>query len=149
MTTKHLLASILCCMIWFAAYSTESEPNDTKPQANTLALNGSNSGAIGTATDVDWWKVITTSDGKLSVTLAISNGLYCYAALYDNNGTTLLTQSYTNGTSTVIDQDGLAAGTYFIKVYPFTAGQMPAYTISNALTSAPVSNDAEPNGTFG
>src|SRR4051794_25776910 len=109
MTTKLLLSTLLYCMVSFAAFSTETEPNDTKSQANTLTLNGSNTGAIGTATDVDWWKVVTTSDGKLSATLAISNGLYCYAALYDNNGTTLLTQNLTNGTSTVINQDGLAA----------------------------------------
>src|SRR5690349_18498124 len=148
MKSKQLLLTVLCCTVWFAAFSAESEPNDTKSQANTLTLNGSNTGVIGTATDVDWWKLITTSDGQISVTLAISNGLYCYAALYDNNGTTLITQNYTNGTSVVINQDGLAAGTYFIKVYPFTAGQMPAYTISNALTTAAVANDVEPNDTY-
>src|ERR1043165_7237933 len=134
MKTKNLLLTVVAFMIWFAAYSTESEPNDTKAQANTLALNGSNTGAIGTATDVDWWKVSTTTDGLLSVTLTISNGLNCYVQLFDHDGTTSLTANY-SATSVTLSRDGLAPGVYYIKIYPYFSGQMPAYTVSNALTA--------------
>jgi len=45
------LFGLLCSLESFA---TETEPNDTKAQANSLTLNNSNTGTIGTATDVDW-----------------------------------------------------------------------------------------------
>ncbi|HYV92041.1 MAG TPA: T9SS type A sorting domain-containing protein [Chitinophagales bacterium] len=147
MKTKHILTTILCGIIWCSAYSTESEPNDTKAQANTLALNGSNTGVISPATtDVDWWKVITNKDGKLNVTLTISNGLFCWVELFDNNGTTSLAINNTNGTITIF-KDGLANGTYFIKIYPYFSAQMPSYTISNTLDIAAFTKDVEPNGT--
>jgi hypothetical protein len=124
--------------------AAESEPNDTKAQANTLALSGSNSGAIGSATDIDWWKVTTNSDGKLNITIAVSNSEYLWCQIYDNDGITLLTQGYTAATTTV-SQDGLAKGTYYLKLYPYYGGHMPAYTISNTLDIPAQAYDAEPN----
>lgn len=148
MKTKNILLAMLFCLLWMAnSYATETEPNDTKGTANKLNLNNSNTGAIGSATDVDWWKVTTTADGRLDLTLTISNGLYCYYQLYDNNGTTLLHSSYTNSIQSY-STDGLAAGTYFIKIFAFNAGEMPAYTIANALVLAAFTNDVEPNGQF-
>ncbi len=147
MKQKLLLITLLCCgFMYNSVKANETEPNDTKAQANTLSLNGSNSGTIGTATDVDWFKVTTNGDGKLNLTLAVSNGLNCYYALYDNDGTTLLHQEYTAGTSSY-SVDGLATGTYYIKIYPYFSGQMPAYTISNTLTKPAQANDTEPDST--
>ncbi len=49
MKTKiTFIALLLCNLIWSTAKANENEPNDTKAQANTLQLNGSNSGTIGT-----------------------------------------------------------------------------------------------------
>lgn len=144
-TLHTLFALSFLCSGWL--YAAESEPNDVRNDANTLSLNGSNTGAIGIANDVDWWKVTTTSDGKVDLTLAVSNGLYCYFQLYDNDGTTLLESSYTSGTKT-ISQDGLAPGTYYIYIYAFTAGQLPAYTISNVLNTIALANDPEPNDVY-
>ena len=91
MKQKILLITLLCCgFIYNIAKANETEPNNTKAQANTLALNGNNSGTIGTATDVDWYKVTTNGDGKLNLTLAVSNALNAWYAIYDNDGTTLL-----------------------------------------------------------
>src|SRR5882672_5789261 len=128
---KSLIYSFLFLfglLLSLQSFATETEPNDTKAQANSITLNNSNTGTIGTATDVDWWKVVVNKDGKLDVTLTISNGLYCYVQLYDNNATTQLASSYTNGTGT-ISKDGLSTGTYYIYIFPFTAGQMPSYTV--------------------
>jgi len=145
MKTRNLLiTSFLFLFTWNTACATETEPNDTKAQANTLALNGSNTGSIGTSTDVDWWKVTTTGDGKLDATISVSNGLNLWCQVYDNDGTTLLTQGYTAGTTTV-SKDGLAAGTYYLKLYPYYAGEKPNYTISNTLTVPAQANDDEPN----
>ncbi len=146
---KHKILPVLLlfsALICNQAKANETEPNDTKAQANTLALNGNNTGSIGTATDVDWWKVTTTGDGSINLTLTVSNGLYTWFVLYDNNGTTLLHQDYNNGTSSY-SVDGLAKGTYYIKIFAYTAGQLPAYTISNTLTQPVQANDAEPDST--
>ena len=149
MKQKFLLFFLLTASLFMSkAKANETEPNNSPAQASTLALNGSNSGIIGSSTDVDWYKVTTTADGRLSITLNISNGLYLWCALYDNDGVTQIGPAiYTNGTAVVINQDGLAAGTFYLKVYPYNPGEMPAYTISNALTAATPANDVEPNGT--
>ncbi len=140
-----LFAYLLVASGWL--YAAESEPNDVRGDADNLALNGSNTGAMGVPNDVDWWKVTTNADGKLDITLAVSNGLYCYYKLYDNDATTLLFSNYTNGTETD-GVDGLLPGTYYIYIYAFTAGQLPVYTVSNTLTPAPLTNDVEPNGSY-
>ncbi len=147
MKQRILLLTLLCFgFLYNTSKANESEPNDTKAQANTLALNGSNSGTIGSSTDVDWFKVTTNGDGKLNLTLVVSNGLYAWFTLYDNNGVTELKSGYTNGT-TSYSEDGLAEGTYYIKIYPYYSGQMPAYTISNTLTKPAEANDTEPDST--
>ena len=147
MKQKILLILLLCSsLIYSKAKANETEPNNTKAQANTLTLNGSNSGTIGTATDVDWYKVTTNADGKINLTLAVSNGLNAFFVIYDNDGTTVLGSTYTAGTASY-SVDGLAAGTYYIQIYPYYAGQLPAYTLSNTLTAATPANDAEPDST--
>ncbi len=142
-----LLCFISTLLLLGKAKANESEPNDTKAQANTLPLNGNQTGAIGTNTDVDWYKLTTNGDGRISITLNISNGLYLVCELYDNNGTTLLGSGNTNGTNMVLDNDGLATGTYYLKLRPYYDGQMPSYTISNTLTKPAIANDTEPNNT--
>lgn len=136
---------LLCSLLFSAAFATETESNDTKAQANVLTLNGSNTGAINPAGDQDWWSIATNSDGKIAVTITISNGLNMWCQIYDNDGTTLLAQGYTAG-STTVSKDGLATGTYYIKLFAFYGNEMPAYTISNVLTVPAQANDAEPNG---
>ena len=139
-----LLALMLCGIQSWA--SPESEPNNTKATANTLAVNGSNTGAINVSGDEDWYSITTTKDGKLDVTITISNSLLLRCYLYDNDGTILLNSGYSS-TTTTITKDGLAAGKYYIKLIAYTNGQLPAYTVSNTLTEPAQTNDAEPNNT--
>lgn len=146
MTTKTLLLTLITVFTVFTtAYAIESEPNNSRATANVLSLNAGDNGAINISGDEDWWSVTTTGDGKLDVTLTISNGLNLWCQIYDNDGTILLAQSYTAGTATV-SRDGLAAGTYYIRLFPFYLGQLPVYTITNALTVPAQANDVEPNG---
>ncbi len=147
MKNKLLACCLLLLFSAFQLFAAESEPNDVRGDADKLNLNSSNTGDIGIPGDVDWWKVTTTEDGKLDVTLVVSNSLNCYFQLYDNDATTLLKSSYTSGTAT-ISQDGLAPGTYYIYVYAYFANQTPVYTISNALNVAPLTVDVEPNSMY-
>ncbi|MBV9963154.1 MAG: PPC domain-containing protein, partial [Parafilimonas sp.] len=144
MKQKILLLLLLASVFFSNAKANESEPNDTRAQANTLPLNGNNSGDINPSADVDWFKVTTTSDGQLNLTLTSTNGINVQAYLYDNDGATLLNNGVTAGTIN-INTDGLAAGTYYIRISTYYTGQTPAYTISNTLTVASVANDAEPD----
>jgi hypothetical protein len=124
--------------------AAESEPNNNKATANTLALNGSNSGKINPTGDQDWWAVTTSGDGKLNITLTPTSGKYIWVYLYDNDGTTLLNSSYDDAAFTQ-STDGLAAGTYYIKVVCYYSTDISNYSISNTLTVPAQANDAEPN----
>ncbi|HYK45941.1 MAG TPA: PPC domain-containing protein, partial [Parafilimonas sp.] len=129
-----------------ASRAAETEPNNDRASANTLALNGNNTGVINPAGDQDWWKVTTTADGKLDITLTPLGGHLTWIYLYDNNGTSELASSNANTTFTVT-KDGLAAGTYYIKIICYFASDTSNYNISDALTTPAQANDAEPNDT--
>ena len=137
-----LLAVFLCTQNVFA----ETEPNDSQAQANTLAQNSTNSGKIDPAGDVDWWKITTTGDGKLDLSLTPLSGKFVWIYLFDNDGTTLINSTYSNAAFS-LSTDGLGAGTYYIRVNCFYGTDTCSYTISNAVTLATPANDAEPNGT--
>ncbi len=126
--------------------AAETEPNNTKATANTLALNGSNTGAINVTGDEDWYKLTTNADGKLNVTITVSNGLTLRCYIYDNDGTTLLSNGYSSNTTTV-SYDGAASGTYYVKLVAYYSTQLPAYTVSNTLTVPSPANDVESNDT--
>ncbi|HYK45942.1 MAG TPA: PPC domain-containing protein, partial [Parafilimonas sp.] len=129
-----------------ASRAAETEPNNDRASANTLALNGNNTGVINPAGDQDWWKVTTTGDGRLDITLTPLSGKYMWIYIYDNNGTYLLKSGNSNSLFTV-SADGLSAGTYYVKIISFYAGDTNSYTISNSLIQPAQANDAEPNDT--
>ncbi|NNV55171.1 T9SS type A sorting domain-containing protein [Limnovirga soli] len=145
---QQFLQLILLCstLIWSTANATETEPNDTRAQANTLALNGSDNGAITPAGEVDWWKVTTNKDGRLDITWTSGTGSNVSAYLYDNDGVTLLTSNNTTSTGSM-SKDGLAVGTYYIRMQCFYGTETGTYTLSNTLNLPAVPIDAEPNGT--
>ena len=145
MKLKTLLSFFYLLFLFGSTYATETEPNDTRAQANTLTLNGSNSGAINPAGDVDWFKVTTNADGMINITFT-SDGNNVTAVLYDNDGVTVITSGTTAG-STTISADGLAVGTYYIEVSGYYNNQTLNYTISNTLTPAAVAIDTEPDST--
>ena len=140
------IALLLSLFAWNVASAAENEPNNTKAQANTLALNGSNSGKINPAGEQDWWKVTTNGDGKLDITLTPLSGKYTWVYLYDNDGVTQLAGNYAQGAFT-ISADGLAAGTYYMKVICYYSTDTSSYTISNQLTKPTQANDTEPDST--
>ncbi len=148
MKNRILLASFFCffILLFNVAQAAETEPNNTAATANVLPLNGSNSGAINPAGDVDWYKVTTTSDGQLNITVTPTSGKYMWIYLYDNNGTILLNSGNSNTTFTV-GSDGLAAGTYYVQVNTYYSSDTSSYTISSALTTIAQPNDAEPDST--
>ena len=126
--------------------AAESEPNNTTASADSLALNGSHTGAINIGGDIDWYKLITPADGKLNLNLTTASGKYITVSVYDANGTSLLKTGNSNGNFTV-SYDGAAAGIYYIKVAANYAAETPAYTIADTLLLPAQATDTEPNNT--
>ena len=132
------------------AQTNDNEPNDSRAEAITLPLNGSKEGQVGyyynhQRDTADWYKVTTNADGLLKVSAVPANGQYIRVYLYDNNGTTLLNSDYSSSNAN-LQQDGLAAGTYYVKVFSYYNYGFEPYTLSDSLLPYDFANDAEPNG---
>ena len=149
--------------LFTSALAIDAEPNGTAATAVDLPFNGSKTGHVGyyynnLRDTTDWYKVTTTTDGLLKIFLSSSRGSI-YSAnpldvnvfIYDNDGITQLgNKEIFNGNGPATDSitvDGLAPGTYYIKVQSFGTSEFANYTISNTLFTTPLANDAEPNGT--
>lgn len=91
------------------------EPNETQATAKTIALGTTNTAAITTATDVDYFKVVATTTSKNVYTLIGPAGKDYDLFVYNSAGTQIgVSESPTpNETVTLTNQ---AAGTYYIKV---------------------------------
>ncbi|MEP7143985.1 MAG: pre-peptidase C-terminal domain-containing protein, partial [Ferruginibacter sp.] len=113
--------------------ANDAEPNGGAATAIILPLAGSKTGHVGyyynnQRDSMDWYKVTTTADGLLRVYLTTARGsvysnnfLDVDLTLYDNDGTTALgtVEVYDgigNPTTKFVTADGLAPGTYYIKV---------------------------------
>ena len=134
------------------AQANDVEPNGTRALAKVLPLNGSKTGHSNyyynnVRDTMDWYKVTINADGRLRLTMSSANGVNIWAYLYDNDGVTLLGSSYTSGTAVVVNKDGLAAGTYYIRVNTYYNYESAPYTLSDSLFVPSEANDAEPNGT--
>src|SRR5664279_3837235 len=150
--------------LFTTAIANDAEPNGTKGDGIAIPVNGSKTGHVGyyynnQRDTTDWYKVTTTADGLLRVYLATERGsiysnnyLDVDVTLYDNDGSTSLgsVEVYDgagNPVTKFITADGLAPGTYYIKVKPRDANYFADYTISDSLFTPPLANDVEPNGT--
>jgi hypothetical protein len=73
--------------------------------------------------------------------LTPANGEYVWIYLYDNNGTTLLNSSYSTTTFNQFT-DGLAAGTYYVKVTCYYNTKFAPYAFADTLLPYTYANDA-------
>ncbi len=130
--------------------TNDLEPNDKKSMALGLPLNGSTTGHLGYYNyqyrdTADWYKVTTNEDGILRIKLTPANGQYVWINIYNYNGTIVLGSGNSNA-SFFVSADGLAAGTYFIKVNCYYTYGFAPYTLSDSLLKPTYAKDAEPNG---
>lgn len=133
----------------FSGSLNDIEPNDNPAQAIVLPLNAGKSGNVGYSNPLkrdtsDWYKVTTNADGLLRINASPANGKTIRIYLYDNNGTTLLNSDYSSGTAT-ISEDGLAAGTYYIRVFCFYNNEFAPYNLSDSLVAYNYAKDADAN----
>ena len=108
----------------FAA--NELEPNDKKDNATEMLVNSGITGAMSDDDDVDWYKFTTTSDGKITLSfehdVISSTNRYWYMYLYQSDGVTCINSwaVYGKDTTTSTCEIGLKAGTYYVKVEPYS-----------------------------
>ncbi|MEO7045852.1 MAG: hypothetical protein ABI091_11140, partial [Ferruginibacter sp.] len=134
-----------------AVPANDIEPNNTTAQAEVLPFNSSTTGHVGYYYNhyrdtADWYKVTTNADGLLRIRLNVVNGQAIYFTVYDHDGVTVLGSQYTRSTLD-INTDGLAAGTYYVRIYGYDYSQFSPYTLSDSLFTTGISNDVEPNNT--
>lgn len=92
----------------------------------------------------DWYVVSPNSDGLITLKITSHNGQNVYAELFDNDGVTDLTGSYTSSTATYT-KDGLAAGTYYVRIKTYYTSEFAPYSLVVNHTPANLTNDVEPN----
>lgn len=127
----------------------DPENNNTPASAVVINSNDSVTGHIGYSYNgyddiYDWYSVTTSEDGKLNWKITSLNGQHVYAELFDNDGTTFLAGNYTN-TQLLSFKDGLAAGTYFIRIKTYYANEFVPYILITSHDPAALLNDPEPN----
>jgi hypothetical protein len=114
------------------------ESNNTRATATSIAINTNITSMLGTSTDKDYFKIVTTSAApKLKVTLSTLPFDYD-VSLYNANGTLLSTAAASGTTTETIKYNTATTGaTYYIYVYGYNGAfsATNCYTL-NASTSA-------------
>ncbi|MGZ3181416.1 MAG: Type 1 glutamine amidotransferase-like domain-containing protein [Telluria sp.] len=113
---------------WGVCLTQEVESNNSDTTANSGVCSGTPiAGSIGSSSDVDWYKFDIPAGGKISVSLAMSGTQDFDWYLYPASG------SYVASGATAANPDNgsytaSAAGTYYVKVKPYTG--TGSYTLS-------------------
>jgi len=133
---------------------TAYEPNETQGAAATVSTNTAISAAIGSATDVDYYKFTTAGANNFSITLTNLAGdydLYLY-----NSGGTQIGSSEGSGTSNeTITLSNQAAGTYYVRIIGYNGAFSTTVCYNLNIGATPVSTgcastyDNSTNGTSG
>ena len=130
--------------------ATAFEPNETLATAAAIATGVTNSAAISTSTDIDYYKITTTATSNIVYNLVGPSGNDFDLFIYNSAGTQLGSSEGTTATETV-SLSNQAAGTYYIKVFGYNgSNSATCYTIkatATTVTSCQSSYDVSTNGT--
>ncbi|MEP7165891.1 MAG: reprolysin-like metallopeptidase [Ferruginibacter sp.] len=130
--------------------ATAFEPNETLATAAAITSGVTNSAAITTTTDIDYYKITTAATSNIVYNLVGPSGVDYDLFIYNSAGTQL--GSSESGTATeTVTLNGQAAGTYYIKVFGYNgANSATCYTIkatATTVTGCQSSYDVSTNGT--
>jgi hypothetical protein len=130
--------------------ATAFEPNETQATAAAITSGVTNSAAITTATDIDYYSITTTGTNSIVYNLVGPAGVDYDLFVYNSAGTQIGSSEGTTATETV-SLASQAAGTYYIKVMGYSgANSATCYTIkatATTATSCQSALDASTNGT--
>lgn len=134
-----------------ASCTTAFEPNETLATAATITSGITNSAAITTTTDVDYFKLVTTATSSNVFNLVGPSGVDYDLYIYNSAGTQIGSSTGSTATETV-SLTNQAAGTYYVKVIGFSgANSATCYTIkatATVVTSCQSALDVSTNGTI-
>jgi Secretion system C-terminal sorting domain/Bacterial pre-peptidase C-terminal domain/Fibronectin type III domain len=129
---------------------TAFEPNETQATAATITAGVTNSAAISTTTDNDYFRVVTTGTTNNTFSLVGPAGVDYDMTIFNSAGTQIGSGTGATATETVT-LNNQAAGTYFIRVYGYNgANSATCYTIratATAITGCANALDNSTNGT--
>ena len=136
--SSNYVASTFTTSAGVVSCTNNYESNNTRTTATSIAINTNIKSMLGTSTDKDYFKIVTTTAApKLKVTLSTLPFDYD-VKLYNANGTLLSTAAASGTTSETIKYNTATTGaTYFIHVYGYNGAfsATNCYTL-NASTSA-------------
>jgi bacillolysin len=126
------------------------EANETQATAAAITSGATNSAAISSAADIDYYKITTTATSSNAFNLAGPTGVDYDMYIYNSAGTQIGSGTSATATETV-SLTSQAAGTYYIKVIGYNgANSATCYTIkatATVATSCQSTYDAAANGT--
>ncbi len=131
--------------------ATAFEPNETQATAAVISSGATNSAAISSSTDVDYYQITTTGTSNIVYNLVGPSGVDYDLYVYNSAGTQI--GAGTTGTATeTVTLNSQAAGTYYIKVVGYNgANSATCYTIKTTATAVgsgcQSSYDVTTNGT--
>ena len=134
-----------------ASCITAFEPNETQATAATINSGVTNSAAINTGTDIDYYKIVTTATSNNVFNLVGPSGVDYDLYVYNSAGTQIGSSLGSTATETV-SLTSQAAGTYYIKVIGYNgANSQTCYTINataTTVTGCQSALDVSTNGTI-
>ncbi len=129
---------------------TAFEPNETLATSAAITSGVTNSAAITTTTDIDYFKITTTATSNITYNLVGPTGVDYDLYVYNSAGTQIGSGAGSTATETV-SLSSQAAGTYYIKVVGYSgANSATCYTIkatATTVTSCQSTYDVSTNGT--
>jgi hypothetical protein len=130
---------------------TAFEPNETLATAATIVSGVTNSAAITTTTDNDYFKIVTTATSNIVYSLVGPSGVDYDMTILNSAGTSIGSGTGSTATETVT-LNNQAAGTYYIRIFGYNgANSATCYTIRATATAVATScastYDVSTNGT--
>ena len=130
--------------------ATAFEPNETQATAAAITSGVTNSAAITSATDVDYYQITTTATSNIVYNLVGPAGVDYDMTIYNSAGTQIGSGAGSTATETV-SLTSQAAGTYYIKVFGYSgANSATCYTVkatATTVTGCQSTYDVSTNGT--
>lgn len=131
------------------------EPNNSYAAANNLGtVQGEQTISdltIHQANDDDWYRFTITAAGTsadyVRINFSHSAGDVDMGLYSSTNSTTALRSSTGTSDQEQISLDGLAAGTYYVRVYGYNGARSPNYTLTIKAPQPPAGDVFEPNDT--
>ena len=131
---------------------TAFEPNESTAAAVTISSGVTNSAALTTTTDNDYFKIVTTGTSNIIYNLVGPAGVDYDLTILNSAGTSIGSGAGSTATETVT-LNNQVAGTYFIRVFGYSgANSATCYTIKATATGVATgcanSLDNSTNGTL-